>query len=333
MLDSVSGFDAGGMGGDFWYNLKLGNIVEFFTKLPDVWDAYTEGYKQGLRNVMADWVRHAQAKGWTRTAFETYHNHKFSYSGCAVFWVMEENDSADDFRADGFYHQLWREGYARANCPDVKWHFRIDVSDRWGLNYGQLDDRINYWCMSAGAADTHWPQMKYRNYSLDEDKQEDWIPYSDAPSPTGQGVNFVRVFLQRWSQNFKGLLPYWNNFNGSWTGYPDPPGVIYSGQTIPGHIDSQGTQQVYNGCLLSLRVKMMRQAQQIVEMANLWAGARGMNRQQARNAIFAKYGNGSYNYAYSGIDENNLYRLRADLLKQLEVSIPAKGRHQRRRAG
>ena len=326
MLDPVYGFDATGMGGggatwsdNFWYQLKLSNIVEFFTTLPDIYDAYTEGYKQGLRNVMADWVQHAQAKGWTRTAFETYHNHKYSYSGCAVFWVLEENDGADDFRAVGWYHKLWREGYAQANCPDVKWHFRIDISDRWGMNYGECDNRINYWDLGAGAANTHWPQIKYRNYGLDPDKQEEWIVYSDSPSATGTGMNFARAFLRRWSQGFVGMLPYWDCFNYmSWTSFRDPPSVIYSGQNVPGF-------GMYEGALLSIRVKMMRQVQQIIEMLNLWAGTDGMNRQRARDSLYAKYGSATWDYSFGSLDELKLYRMRADLLAQLEAVTPLAG--------
>jgi hypothetical protein len=325
MLDPVYGFDATGLGGggaswtdNYWYQLKLSDIVTFFSTLPDVWDAYTEGYKQGLRNVMADWVQHAQAKGWTKTAFETYHNHKYSYNGCAVFWVMEENDGADDFRADGFYHQLWRDGYAQANCPDVKWHFRIDISDRWPMNYGQLDNRINYWDLGSGAASANWPQMKYRNYSMDQDKQEDWIVYSDSPSPTGTGLGVARNFLQRWSQGFVGVLPYWDCFSSNWYGFSDPPGVIYSGANVPG----QPTP--YEGCVLSIRAKEMRQAEQVIELLNLWAGASGMDRQRVRDAVYAKYGSGTA-YAFSGVDEFNLYRMRGDLLAQLEATFAIPG--------
>ena len=325
MLDPVYGFDATGLGGggsvwtdNYWYQLKLTDIVAFFTTLPDVWDAFTDGYKQGMRNVMADWVQHAQDRGWTKTAFETYHNHKYSYSGCATFWVMEENDGADDFRADGFYYQLWRDGYAQANCPEVKWHFRIDISDRWPLNYGQLDSRVNYWDLGAGAASTHWPQIKYRNHSMDQDKQEDWIVYSDNPSTTGTGLGMARVFLQRWSQGFKGLLPYWDNFQTNWNS-PTDLSTIYPGYNIPGF---SGT---YEGCLLSIRIKEMRQAQQVIEMLNLWADANGMNRERARDAVFAKYGSGTWGYSFGSVDELKLYRMRADLLKQLETAIPVPG--------
>jgi hypothetical protein len=192
------------------------------------------------------------------------------------------------------------------------------------LNYGQLDNRINYWDLGAGGASWHWPQIKYRNYFLDPDKQEQWIDYSDSPSATGSGITWSQLFLRRWSQGLAGVLPYWENFsNTSWTAFGNPAATIYSGQSVPGMGST-----VYEGCLLSMRVKQMRQAQQLVELLNLWAGASGMNRQQVRDSIFAKYGTtttGSDYYLYTAVDDLALYRMRANLLAKLETVLTIPG--------
>ena len=64
---------------------------------------------------------------------------------------------------------------------------------------------------------------------------------------------------------------------------------------------------------------MMRQAEQMVELLNLWAGADGMNRQRVRDSVFAKYGTtSSWDYSFGSVDENKLYRMRADLIAKLE---------------
>ncbi len=332
MKDSVYGFDATGLGWQYWQDLKISGILnisdlaDMFATLPDIYDAFPAGYRQGLTNVMADWVQHAQAKGWTKTAFQTYHNEKYDSTTFAdpVFWVLEENETGDDFHAGGWYHQAWRDGYAQANCPDVKWQFRIDISDRWGQHYGELDNRINYWVMGSGAAAWHWPHIKYRSYMLDTDKQEQWTWYSGSPSATSAGIGMARYFLQRWSQGFVGGVPYWDNFATSWTS-PNDLSTIYNGKSIPGHVDAQSQQLAYEGVVLSTRIKTMRQAEQIIELMNLWAGTDGMNRERVRDAIFAKYGNGAWDYGYTGVDETKLYRMRADLIAQLETLIRAGG--------
>ena len=258
-------------------------------------------------------MRHAHDNGWTDTAFEIYLNHKYSYSGTHALWVLEECEAADDFRAVGFFHELWRQGQADGGVTDVPWHFRIDISDRWGQNYGQLDNLINWHVMGSGAAGWHWPNKKYRRYVLDVDRQEDWIWYGLGAPVAGSGVANARVLLQKWCQGFNGGLPYWNSYNTSWTTADDgTPCVVYSGLDVPGF-------GLYSGPLISHRVKQMRQAQQIIELLNLWAASRGMDRADVRDALNAKYGEGTWDYAFDSLEELELYRLRADLVAQLEL--------------
>ena len=331
LIDPVYGFDAPpatpgttGQGGAFWDNLanNAGTQAQFFATVPDIYPAFPAGYKQGVRNVIADWFAHAQSKGWTRTAFECYLNNKYSYNGTYALWILEECSTADDFRAVGFFHQLSRDGQAAANTPNVKWHFRIDISDRWGQNYGQLDNRVNWFCMGSGAAGWHWPNKEYRKYVLDENKQENWIWYGlGAPITTG-GMGNARAFLQKWAQGFDGGLPYWDNYQMTdagrdvWTtAHSEGLITMYSGQAVPGF-------GKYEGPIISTRVKMMRQAQQTIELLNLWAAASGMNRQRVRDAVDARYGDKTWDYAFQQLDELKLYKLHADLLAQLGPVIP-----------
>jgi hypothetical protein len=291
-----------------------------FNEMPDVMAAFPDGFRQGNRNVVADWFLHAQAKGWTKTAFEIYHNNKWNYTNCNSLWTLEECDVADDFRALGFFHQLYRDGQAAASAPDVKWHFRIDISDRWGQNYGQLNDRINLYNMGSGAAAWYWPSMEYRNYQMSQPEQ--WWWYGGGQGIDATGMNPARVYLQRWSQGFGGGMLYWDHFQTSWkdgnsvshNAWVDGGNLcsVYSGAAVPGQT---GT---WEGPILSPRVKQMRQAQQVIEMLNLWAGTAGMNRQKVRASVNSKYGDMTWDYAFGGLDENDLYKLRADLQAELE---------------
>jgi hypothetical protein len=314
LLDATYGFDAPpGLGGAYWQNLlaSSGTQPQFWANAPDILSAMTDGYKQGVRNVVADWFTHANQKGWTRTAFEIYLNNKYAnVNPPTTLWVTEECVTADDFRAVGFFHQLYRDGQALANTPAVKWHFRIDISDRWGQNYGQLDNLINWQDLGNGTADWYWSAKMYRNYMLDGDKQEDWIWYGTGPAPTGTGTGHARSFLQRWSQGYNGALAYWSNFQTNWT-TAETLSIVYSGKSVPGFGQ-------YEGPVISTRLKMMRQAEQVLELLNLWAGAADLNRDMVRDALNAKYGSGTWDYSYASLDENGLYQLRADLQAQLE---------------
>jgi hypothetical protein len=321
MLDPACGFDAAGRGTAHWQELRAAaaGYPALFSTCPDVWSAFPEGYRQAQRNVIADWFRHAASNGWTRTAFETYLNHKFTYKGTHVLWVLEECETADDFRAVGFFHQIWREGQAASGVTNVPWHFRLDISDRWGQHYGQLDNRVNWYVMNSAAAGWHWPSKRYRRYFLDADRPEDWIWYGLGAPVAGSGLANARVFLQKWCQGFNGGLPYWHSFNTSWAKADDgTPCVLYSGQNVPGF-------GMYAGPLVSQRLKQIRQVQQIIELLNLWVGERGMNRARVRESLNARYGQGAWDYAFGDLDELKLHRLRADLVAQLERGAERRG--------
>lgn len=314
ITDTTCGFDASARGPGYWDGLRAsGSYGTLFASCPDVWAGFGEGYRQAQRNVMADWLRHAATNGWTRTAFQSYLNHKYTYSGTRALWVLEECEAADDFRAVGCFQQLWREGQAASGVTNVPWQFRIDISERWGQHYGELDNRVNLQVVGSGAADWHWPSKKYRRYLLDADRQEEWTWYSGGSPVAGSGVGNARLFLRKWCQGFNGGTPYWDNFNTSWTtGDEGAPCIVYSGESVPGF-------GLYAGPIVSRRLKQMRQAQQLVELLNLWAACPGMNRTRARDALSARYGDGTWNHTFDGLDEVQLYRLRADLVAELEA--------------
>jgi len=311
--DPVYGYDAQGMGPDYWENLIDTNQDAFFANAPDVWSAYPAGYIQGVKNVVKDWFEHAQAKGWHQTHFQIYLNNKYYYDPCDSLWVLEECNAADDFRAVGFFHSIYRAGAAEANAPDVKWHWRIDISDRWGQNYGQLNNLINLYCM-GGAVNWYWRNIKYRRYELQNPEQ--WWWYGTGPAPNDPGTGHAKDFLRHWAQGLDGGLPYWNCFSTSWD-TANALSVVYSGSDVPGF-------GRYEGPIASIRMKMMRQAEQIIELLNLLSSAPGWSREKVTQALLAKYSDGNVDRTFNGLDEVAIYQLRADLMAELEslISVP-----------
>ena len=74
----------------------------------------------------------------------------------------------------------------------------------------------------------------------------------------------------------------------------------------------------YEGPIMSTRTKMMRQAQQIIELANVLAHQKDWNRELVAQAILAKYGDGNWNRSFDGMDEEEIYQLKTDLIATLE---------------
>jgi len=309
--DGTYGFDAAGLGGAYWDALLDSDSNTFWRTLPDIEGAFPEGYKQGVRNVVKDWFEHAQSEGWHGTNFQAYLNHKYYYSGCAALWALEECETAGDFRAMAFFHELWREGAAAASAPDVEWHWRLDISDRWGQNYGQTDGRTNWHVMSGTSSDWYWPNLRYRRVFLGQEEQ--WIYYGTGPAPQDRGDGHAKRFLQVWAQGLDGGAPYWNNFSTNWIN-AEPLSIVYSGANVPGF-------GLYDGAIASVRLKLMRSGEQLIELVNLLAAQDGWSRERVAQAIADKYGDGTWNHSFNGMGEVELHRLHADLLAELESAI------------
>jgi hypothetical protein len=307
LLDPKFGFDAAGRGGQYWNHLIDVNPEAFWADAPDVQDAMPQAYQQGVRQVVKAWMEHAEEKGWHQTHFQIYLNHKYSYQNCVALWILEECATGDDFRAVSFFHSLYRQGAAMANAPHVKWHYRIDISTRWGQNYGQLDDLINWVVISGEAVDWHWPNLQYRNVLNTEPEQ--WVWYGTGPAPQDPGIGHAQRILQAWAQGLDGGVPYWDNFQTSWD-QAKALSMVYSGRKVPGFGQ-------YEGPVMSIRAKMMRQAQQIIELANLLAQQDGWSRERVTNALLKTHGDGQWKRSFTGLTQEKLHELRADLMATL----------------
>jgi len=111
-----------------------------------------------------------------------------------------------------------------------------------------------------------------------------------------------------------GGVPYWDNFQTNWS-TAEPLSVVYSGRNVPGF-------GAYEGPIMSIRVKMMRQAQQVLELANLLSHRPGWNRQRVAAAIGNAYGDRTSQRSFTHLKEEDLYRLRAALIAALESELP-----------
>jgi hypothetical protein len=104
------------------------------------------GYEAELVNVLAEMERHFRDKGWTRTRFELFFNHKKRYK--AFSWDGDEvRFSGDDgfFRA---YHAMF--GRAIPKDSPVRFVFRADVSWTMERQFRDLAGVIDFWCAGSG---------------------------------------------------------------------------------------------------------------------------------------------------------------------------------------
>jgi len=305
-LSSYFYYDADGLGGAYWYSLWPGGNppVEFLATAPAPNAAYPVEYEQGVKNVVREWAEHAQAKGWHGTYFQFYLNNKYNWGNATTphsqFWNLDEPTDGDCMVALGYFLGLYRDGVESADAPDVKFHYRIDISDKTTFHRGQLDGIVNLWDCSF--IDTCHVLIPYRQLQWQD---EQWWYYGGGPSPAGSATALSKRFLQVWSWGVDGALPYWNCYSTNWQS-AEQLSVVYSGESVPGH----GT---YYGAIASVRMKEMRRGQQDIEyLMYLATHVDGWSRSAVVRALRARYADTGGD-SYNGMSELDFFKLREDV--------------------
>jgi hypothetical protein len=321
LTDATYGYDAvsGGQGYGYWKSLVNAggtSLQQFWLQAPDVMAAFPSGYVVGTQKVWQEFAQYAQDHGWT-TAFQFYLNNKYTYSGTYSLWTLEEQYAADDFRADALFMQLFKDGWEAADAPDTRYQVRIDTSSRWQQNWGQLQGICNLRVQGSGR-DWDYRHDRYRRYTQQLEEQRWW--YGSGPLRTDPLTAHGAEMLAHWSHGLDGGTPYWDNFHSNWTvasGEDATLSLMLSGDSVPGH----GS---FDGRIGTIRMKGMRYGQQVVEMLNLLASAKGWNRNLVARALSSRYGDhaGREYDAFGGDGYTNLqildyHRLHADLVATL----------------
>lgn len=232
------------------------NCRAYFNGNPDAYEAFREQplYAETYVNILQDFARLAQSKGWTDTGFQVYFNNKGSLNEKAKApWILDEPSGYWDYRALQYYGELTDRG--RAAAPGVRIDYRIDIS-RPEYCRGQLDQRSDLWVVST------WAFQNYRRLVTDRMKQDQlqaWV-YGSANHVHETNRNIQAWALDSWRYGANGLVPWQTvNKDGSALKQADQLGLfIYdqgpAGQTVIRH---------------STRLKAFRESQQLIEYLNL----------------------------------------------------------------
>ncbi|GEM_PF-1864914 len=256
-------------------------------------DAFPEAYKQGYAAVARQFAQHCQEKGWTGTVFQIFGNNKYyfkvPYFGSQLttssnygssFWLLDEPTDYDDYMANAFFMNLAKKGWSSGNVPDVKFAYRVDVSQP-EMARGLWDNICNLWVLGGGSI---------RNgYVTTAMVRQKWLPeeefwhYGGGPNLSAAPSNMLQAFLESWASGSSGILPYWTTDGGKdWVKPNDPDlALFYPGKNYA------NSGKNYAGPLPGLRLKTMRRAQQDIEYLYLLAGQKQWDRAAVRRAIAA----------------------------------------------
>jgi hypothetical protein len=104
------------------------------------------GYEREFVNVLSEMEAHFRQKGWTRTTFELFFNHKKRYK--AFQWDGDETRFLNDMPYFAEYHRLLK----LAVPPDspVQFRFRADASWQMERQFQELAGIIDFWVCGGG---------------------------------------------------------------------------------------------------------------------------------------------------------------------------------------
>jgi len=227
---------------------------------------FSPAWRAGNAAVVRQFIAHAREKGWTRTEFQVFSNHKYYFaSGSQSLWTMDEPQYGRDFRALdwllGFHGDLFRDSGLRVAL-------RADIS-RPSLGGSRFDRGLD---LTVGYTDSDERFLVDRVKTLGITQA--W--YGGGRNADADPALYAALFLKKWGQGCSSGMPNWifDAGNKSWD-VTDPLRYISfdpSGAPVP-----------------SVRMKACRYGQQLIELANLLAAKPGWNRWRVAELLLAEF--------------------------------------------
>jgi hypothetical protein len=238
---------------------------------------FTPEYREGIKSIIKDFIRHFDEKGWQNIEFQYFFNNKhyfkrkdgtFGYGGGICWWLLDEPVFPDDFKALAFYAEILREAQKEMNSG-YNIRFRIDIS-RYHHIFDYLDGKLDISVLSRMA-------MQYRLDQARERKQrfgEDYWVYGGLSNIKSSSMSLCLWIVDAYLDGAEGILP-WNNY-GRDEHYEKPESTagLYP-----------GTRFGLKSPVVSLRLKAVRRGMELLKYLRAFKNAYGYNDLQLREYI------------------------------------------------
>lgn len=248
------------------------NCRAYFNGNPDANEAFSDqpAYARTYVNILQDFARLAESKGWTKTGFQVYFNNKGSLNEkTKAPWILDEPSGYWDYRALQFYGELTDRG--REVTPKVQIDYRIDIS-RPEYCRGQLDQRDDFWVVSTSAFQNYRRLVTDR---MQRDNLKAWV-YGTSNHVHETNRNIQAWALDAWQDGATGIVPWQTvNKSGSALSKADQLGLFIFDKNASGEIVIRH----------SMRLKAYREAQQLIEYLNLLQKKQDWSPDQIRRFI------------------------------------------------
>ncbi len=213
------------------------------------------GYEREFVNVLSEMEAHFRQKGWTRTNFELFFNHKKRYK--AIQWDGDETRFLKDMPFFAEYHRLLKTAVP-ADSP-VKFRFRTDASWQMERQFKDLAGVIDFWVCGGGMFGWYAenvPVLKQRGDIV-------WT-YGGTPAVDKPASHITTDLLRPWILGIDGFVRWQTVIPG-----PDPwYKFTGGGETLVYPGDRFGI----DAPLPSVRLKLQRNALQDLALLDSYKG-------------------------------------------------------------
>ncbi len=245
--------------------------------------AFDQVYKDAFANGVADFMKHYEEKGWTKTIAEGFNNNKFQYGKVKIdvngkqeqvpgmtgtAWTLDEPQQWLDWQALLFYSKLFHKGIE--GQKNTKFGFRSDVSrPMW---QGNCMDGYMEVMVSGGAQFSMLPLMK----NLVRRTGMKIFNYSGCNNQDRANHNTTAWVLKSYANGCEGVLP-WQSIGGE-EALEKGDFIGAKGAADNGNMLIINTPRFGTTVIASARLQAFRSACQICELLRLLEQKKGWSR-------------------------------------------------------
>ncbi|MFQ6131763.1 MAG: hypothetical protein ACE5R4_06980 [Armatimonadota bacterium] len=252
------------------------HLIDHYMTAPYIGDALSQDYKDAFLAVQRQFIQHFREKGYTQTEMQCFYGgkntHRIDY-GSNMWWTTDEPYHWDDWLALQFFCRLWTTG--RGDADPKHWPARADISrPQWqGRVLDGIVDTVYF-----GTGSFSSPPMYRRCRTLSQETGLKLMTYGSANPDNESNTRSVVWILNAWTNGANGVLP-WQTL-GPDRALDDNDRGTGGGNAllVPG--DRFGLEVVGD-----MRLKALREGQQIAEYLTLLAERRGLQREQIKAMV------------------------------------------------
>ena len=246
-------------------------LVEHSLTAPPIDQAFSADYLAAYHAVERQFIDHFKERNWTGTEMQCYFGGKQSHRinfGSNHWWTTDEPSFLHDWLALQYFDRLWCD--ARGGASVNQWPTRADISrPHWQGDFLDGVTQVIYY----GAGGSSSPAMVHRIREHVRDGHFKVRFYGSCNPDNQSNLVTVAWLLDAYLNGADGALP-WQTI-GSEKALDDNDGGAFGGNAllVPATRFNQNV-------VADLRLKAMRDGEQLIEYLHLLAQRRHLNREQ-----------------------------------------------------